>query len=500
MRPVMFALGFLGALATPALALGFCGFYVSGSSGAITNKATRVALMRQGTRTVLTMSNDYDGPAADFAMIVPVPIVLQQENVRTLPHDVFNHLESVTAPRLVEYWEQDPCYRPPMRRPRWGRGEAAMPTAAAPMEDMVDSPTVRIEARFTVGEYNVLVLSATESTGLETWLRANHYNIPNGAAEALAPYVREQWTFFVARVDIARAERRASGGVRLSPLRFHYDAPEFRLPVRLGLLNAPQAQDLIVYVIHPTSRFEVANYHNAFVPTNLTVTNSVRSHFGEFYARLFDYTLDASGGRSVITEYAWSTGSCDPCPSPPLDASELTVLGADVLGGADTSYHGGVMVVTRLHTRYDRSTLSEDLIFREAPPIAGGRETPGTRGGVEQGASPSGVNNFQARYAIRHPWTGPITCAHPRRGVWGAPPRGVHPHPVAARDLAEVPRGRLSLRANLRSPLPVVRPPGAAGGSGPHGSNSHEPTQGERLAGGAGLAGLLGAVLRRMRG
>ena len=95
----MMALGLTvaGAVMTPAPAGAFCGFYVSGSSEQLTNKATRVALMRDGTRTVLSMSNDYDGPAQDFAMVVPVPIVLQRENVRTLPHDVFQHLEGLTA-------------------------------------------------------------------------------------------------------------------------------------------------------------------------------------------------------------------------------------------------------------------------------------------------------------------------------------------------------------------------------------------------------------------
>ena len=48
-----------------------------------------VAMMREGTRTVLSMSNNYKGPTADFAMVVPVPVVLQKENVKTLPHGEF---------------------------------------------------------------------------------------------------------------------------------------------------------------------------------------------------------------------------------------------------------------------------------------------------------------------------------------------------------------------------------------------------------------------------
>ncbi len=68
--------------------------------------------MRQGTRTVLAMQNDYKGPLDDFAMVVPVPVVLKQADVKTLSRDVFERIDSLGSPRLVEYWEQDPCPRP----------------------------------------------------------------------------------------------------------------------------------------------------------------------------------------------------------------------------------------------------------------------------------------------------------------------------------------------------------------------------------------------------
>ncbi|MCA9687934.1 MAG: DUF2330 domain-containing protein, partial [Myxococcales bacterium] len=105
----------LVALLAPAPALAFCGFFVSGADAKLTNNASQVVLMRKGQRTVISMSNTYRGPLEDFAMVVPVPVVLQKEMVKTLPHDVFDKVDQLSAPRLVEYWEQDPCYvEPPM--------------------------------------------------------------------------------------------------------------------------------------------------------------------------------------------------------------------------------------------------------------------------------------------------------------------------------------------------------------------------------------------------
>ena len=83
----------------------FCGFYVAGADAKLFNNATLVVLMRDGTRTVLSMQNNYQGPTADFAMVVPVPVVLQKENVKTLQREVFDHIDQLGAPRLVEYWE-----------------------------------------------------------------------------------------------------------------------------------------------------------------------------------------------------------------------------------------------------------------------------------------------------------------------------------------------------------------------------------------------------------
>src|SRR5215475_10646176 len=101
-------LAILLALVLPRAAHAFCGFYVAGSDQQLLNDATQVVLMRMGTRTVLAMENNYKGPPEAFAMVVPVPAVLHEGDVKTLTKDVFAHVEQMGAPRLVEYWEQDP--------------------------------------------------------------------------------------------------------------------------------------------------------------------------------------------------------------------------------------------------------------------------------------------------------------------------------------------------------------------------------------------------------
>ena len=404
----------IAGLALPARSAAFCGFYVGGADQRMYANATLVVLMRDGNRTVLSMQNDYQGPPTAFAMVVPVPVVLQEENVRTLPREIFDRVDQMAAPRLVEYWEQDPCNvrypePPPQFAPTASMG--ALEGAA-----VADGLGVRIEAQFAVGEYDIVILSASDSTGLETWLHQEHYNIPAGASEVLRPYVESGTKFFVARVDPARVTFQ-SGRAVLSPLRFHYDTPELSLPVRLGLLSSQGEQDLLVHILARNQRYEVANYTNTFIPTNLRVRESVRDHFGAFYESVFRETV-ARNPRTVVTEYAWDAMSCDPCPGPTLSAEDMMTLGADVTPTQDT----WGFTLTRLHYRYTRETLAEDLVFRAAPPVVGGRGMPDANGIMEQSVQPSSVNNFQGRYAMLHPWVGPVACESPQRGAWGGPP------------------------------------------------------------------------------
>jgi hypothetical protein len=199
------SLGGVLCAAAAERAMAFCGFFVSGADAALTNNASQVALLRKGSHTWLTMSNNYKGPPEDFAMVVPVPVVLKKEQVKTLGADVFRHIDQLSAPRLVEYWEQDPC-----RPQHYDDEDRMVQKSAVRMEEREgpskrDSLGVRIEAKFEVGEYQVLILSALDSSGLEKWLHLNKYKIPNGASSALAPYIREQQKFFVAKVDIKNA-------------------------------------------------------------------------------------------------------------------------------------------------------------------------------------------------------------------------------------------------------------------------------------------------------
>jgi hypothetical protein len=151
---------------SPAAA--FCGFYVAKADIDLFNSASKVVYMRDENRSVIMMVSDYEGSPAEFAMVVPTPSVLSENQINITTNALVDHLDAYTAPRLVEYFDENPC-RPIMRERM---------VAMSTMEDGGPasgdkSLGVTIEASYTVGEYDIQILSATQSDGLTTWLTGN---------------------------------------------------------------------------------------------------------------------------------------------------------------------------------------------------------------------------------------------------------------------------------------------------------------------------------------
>jgi len=375
-------------------AFAFCGFYVAKADTKLYNQASQVVIARDRDRTILTMANDYQGDVKDFALVVPVPVVLKEDQVHVGNPKIIERLDAFSAPRLVEYFDPDPCvlaYPAPPRSPLPTRAGAAR-RAIAKKEDALG---VTIESRFTVGEYDILILSAKESNGLETWLRRNGYKIPRGAHQLLRPYIRQKMKFFVAKVNLGEFEK--SQAQFLRPLMMAYESPKFMLPIRLGMVNGTGEQDLIVYILSPTGQAEVTNYRTVKIPANEEIPVFVKNEFGDVYKALFQHAHKQSGRKAVFLEHAWDMSWCDPCAANPLTPEELRQAGVFWL---DSSRQPGApnrrivpqpvsnVFITRLHVRYSRDKFPADLMFQ----------------------STTNRQNFQGRYILRHAFKGAANC------------------------------------------------------------------------------------------
>lgn len=373
----------------------FCGFFVSKAGTDLFNDASKVVMARHENKTVLSMVNNFKGDLKEFAMVIPVPEILQKGQINVASNSLVEHLDNYTAPRLVEYHDMDPCFMELYEEEMAMEDSISADGAGAPRGG---SPGlgVKIEAKYQVGEYDILILSAKESDGLVTWLNQNQYKMPKGAEDVVASYIKKGMKFFVAKVNMK--EQSKLGFKFLRPLQVAYESNKFMLPIRLGMLNAKGPQDLFIFALTKKGRVETVNYKTKELPSNMEIPTYIKKDFSKFYTDMYSHQVKEDGMKSVWLEYAWDMSWCDPCAADPLSKEQLRQLGAfwqlkegeppkdEENFSFDPNFRQ--VYVTRLHVRYDKNNFPDDLQLQVT----------------------ANKTNFQGRYILRHKWTGKATC------------------------------------------------------------------------------------------
>ena len=387
MKKSILLLAFAMAFVLPNQILAFCGFYVAGAGSELFNESSQIILVRDGDHTVVTMKNDYHGNMKEFAMVVPVPVLLKQSDIKVIDAGIFSTIDAYSSPRLVEYRDDNPCWRnklyPEMVMDMSVRKE--MNESIVELE-VKDDYGVSIEARYEVGEYAILILSAEESDGLKRWLEDNDYNIPKQAEEVLEPYIKSNMKFFVAKIDV----NKMPNPLNPSPIQISYNHSRFMLPIRLGMANSKGEQDLLVYAFTKKGRVECTNYRTVEMPTANKIPTWIEPRFGDFYSNVFDHEYQRQGRKAVFVEYAWDVSpqtavKCDPCITPPPIFADFQKAGVNWVSGLNVSSN---VFFTRLHVRYSREKFPQDLQFQVTP----------------------NKTNYQVRYVMTHAAQGILDC------------------------------------------------------------------------------------------
>ena len=511
----------MSLLAAPP-ARAFPGFLASKTKTEIKINSTQVVLMKKGNATAVTVMSDYEGPLEPFAMVLVVPADVTADHVTTLKREYVDRLDSISAPRFHEYWEQDPCDPGPVEQ-EWQRNMKADSSSAflgggdmpQSSQKVAKELSLDVKAKQKEGEYSFALLGKDESVA--AWLQSKGYAVPAGAEQAVAPYVQAGMRLVVAQVDTKRIELVGGDRAQLSPIRFWTEQPYAQIPDRVGLLNgAGKPQELIVYVLDPEQRYESKNYKNLFPPTNVEVDFLVKERIGEFYAALQDIIQQKNPG-AFLNEFAWPSDGCgQPCATEPIAIAELLSLGGDVFElsvpkeekqpkppeltkeeaaafkeatkelkpkerkakekqakedrktvvarQALVARHK--YVVSRMRYRYDDKSLPNDPQFGPASgAVEGGVAQPkGQKGEASTDVAPASQNKFQVRYNNFHPWVPVIQCPTPDRYRWGKAPRdyrGLRKTWIAE-DLTRKSRTQIKPAAMLKTPIPSLGLTGAA--------------------------------------
>jgi MYXO-CTERM domain-containing protein len=443
------------------------------------NRSTHVILLKKDATTVVTVMPDYEGDLKPFVVVMPVPDDVKAEQVRTLRREFVDRVDQISAPRFHEFWEMDPCLDEKNEQ-EWerdlsvhgggflgngmdfGGGEGGEAPKFKPGKEM----SLTVDPAFKEGEQKFTIVPAAEALDIAGWLKRKGFTAPDGANEAAAPYVKAGMGMLVTEVDTRKVELVGSDRAIVSPIRYSTGKP-VNVDSTLGLLNSAGKQDLFVYVIAAGQRFEVKNYPHTFPPTNVEIDFKAKERMGEFYAGLHDAMLKKQP-LAFLDEYAWSTRGCgQPCATEAMLIHEILSLGGDVFEAAltkeerepkapemtddekkafkeikdkpkqkeieamrkESTRRKALLarhqyVLSRMHHRYDKTTLPKDVEVGPGDHVRGGVDVPqGEKATLPTDVKTAAESQLQTRYVSFHPSPAVPHCDKPERFRWGKSPR-----------------------------------------------------------------------------
>lgn len=347
-------------LVWPSLAQAFCGTYLGPAGDAPDNGESVLVLSMVNGRTVLTMASDFEGDVQDFGLLVPVPAGFDAASVVVPDAAALDVLDVYSGPRVVGYtceqvWDGQVvrnesqysaggCAGTATTRP----GTTATTTTGTTTTSLSDAELrdVIVKSRATVGSYELAVVAADDTEGLQGWLDANGLAMPAEVEPVIQDFMDRGTWFLAARVSAG------TDAAWLEPLQMVYDSELRAIPLRLGTTSSEGVQDLVLYTL-ATSRVRVTNYEESVIEDECMPDGS------SFYEQAVDEALlseDPAARATWAVEYAWGGGKCDPCTDQgPLDPDTLATLGWR---------EPFAPFVTRIRMRYGPDQIDEDVLLQ----------------------------------------------------------------------------------------------------------------------------------------
>ena len=155
----------------------------------------------------------------------------------------------------------------------------------------------------------------------------------------------------------------------------------------------------MLYVLTANGRVETTNYRTVKMPANMDLPVYVRGEFARTYKAALRGAGRARGLSRDVHRVFLGHELVRSVRRRSADAGGAARRPACYWVGEPHGRGGGQPVMlTRLHLRYTRDSLPEDLVFQET----------------------QDRTNFQARYVLRHPWAGSVDACEAAKPYFDA--------------------------------------------------------------------------------
>ncbi|MBX2796599.1 MAG: DUF2330 domain-containing protein [Myxococcales bacterium] len=273
-------------LAPEALA---CGGLFCNSVQPVVQNAERIVfdIDRQTGVTDVHVQIFYEGPADEFAWIVPVPA---NPELFISSQAMFDALAVQTGPIFQRnVVEEGRC-----REVNVGFGAAEMGIAMA--DSAPSSPGgysgVDVVSQGQVGAFDTVVLKADSDEALLTFLQESGYDLPDALGPVLSPYIGFEAHF----VALKLSKDQDTGDI--SPLGMRYPSDRAMIPIQLTSVAAADDMPLEVYVFSDRRAVPQSYLH---VQINEAAIDWWTG--GQNYSSVITQAADEAGGHAFATDY-----------------------------------------------------------------------------------------------------------------------------------------------------------------------------------------------------
>ncbi len=292
-----------------------CGGFFCSQQDPVDQAGERILFAVEGTLVTAIIQILYQGTAADFSWVLPLP---SSPEISVGTDLVFNVLHQNTDPRFeIEWSAADGCNLDEFCGCMFDNA-----TTGGPERPPSPSPGVEVLESGSVGPFNYEILGAISGDALFTWLNDNGYDQPEAAQPEIDHYVDMDFVFVALKLQ----KDKDAGDIQ--PLIVKYDAPSLAcVPLRLTRIAAVADMPIYTWILSgaraiPINYFHVVLNEKAFDWLRCAApAPESEGCFGwwwwndpgcqESYMSLLTSAIDGANGHGFVTEYAGNSDLLD---------------------------------------------------------------------------------------------------------------------------------------------------------------------------------------------
>jgi hypothetical protein len=285
----------LQALA-PAVAQACGGCFIAPTvSSPIVQEAERILFVRDSVtgKSTIWIEIRYNGPAADFGWVLPLPKAPDKVGVGT--SYLFDRLHLGTGPQFrLDSGPSENCNNGTSSS---GCGafssEDSAARGAGGFNEAPDPDDVTILAHDQIGPYDYQVISGTTAADIQAWLSKNGFAMPQSAGPVLEDHVKNGFVFVAVKLAAGKSAK------EIQPIALTLPQVEPCVPLRLTAIAAVEDTLVEVHVAGPGRAVPKNHLHVQLNPLRLNWFDG-----GSNYGQLLAAAMDEAAGRAFVTQFA----------------------------------------------------------------------------------------------------------------------------------------------------------------------------------------------------